>query len=356
VNGTLAPGLDLVRLRRLVESPVDVTFRLETGDRPLVAPAESVTPGTPLVERLRDPHLAAFEPPGDVALRPGDRWPLEGGHHEIGSSDLAGAGGARPGRRARSRERAAGPAGELLFESAGRWRLVAGEHGEAVESPIAGIVREVRPGIGIVIRAAGSLVPGSVTLGGASRGRMEVATDADGELRSGAVDVGSSGAILVVGSRVDAETITRARAMGVRGLVVGGLAGKERRDFVASEARQRAALHRVPPFAVLVIDGAVRRPIADPVMAVLTAIAGRDVAIVDDPPGLVIEAADVTPPEGVMGAVRVRSGPLAGRVGSWLGVAGVRRFAAGTHLEAAFVSLDGDPPIALPLADLERWA
>ena len=48
--------------------------------------------------------------------------------------------------------------------------------------------------------------------------------------------------------------------MGVRGVIVAGLASKERRDFLASEARQRAALHRLPPFAVLVLDGAVRRP------------------------------------------------------------------------------------------------
>ena len=84
----------------------------------------------------------------------------------------------------------------------------------------------------------------------------------DGELRSGGLDVGSAGTILVVGSRVDAETLTRARAMGVCGIIVAGLASKERRDFLASEARQRAALHRLPPFAVLVLDGATRRPLA----------------------------------------------------------------------------------------------
>ena len=68
----------------------------------------------------------------------------------------------------------------------------------------------------------------------------------------------------MIGSRVDAESLTRARAMGVRGVIVSGLGGKERRDFMASESRQRAALHRLPPFAVLVLDGALRRPIAGP--------------------------------------------------------------------------------------------
>ena len=77
-----------------------------------------------------------------------------------------------------------------------------------------------------------------------------------------------------MGSRVDAETLTRARAMGVRGVVVTGLSSKERRDYLASEARQRSALHRLPPFAVLVLDGAVRRPLAGAVLTVLAAWSG----------------------------------------------------------------------------------
>ena len=108
-----------------------------------------------------------------------------------------------------------------------------------------------------------------MALGGPTRGRLHVATGKDGELRSGGLDVGFAGTILVVGSRIDAETLTRARAMGVRGVIVSGFASKERRDFLASEARQRAALHRLPPFAVLVLDGAIRRPLAGPVQAVL---------------------------------------------------------------------------------------
>jgi hypothetical protein len=352
---TAAAGIELLGARPLLVSPVDVTVRLSPGDRPLVAVGESVAPGTPLVERLRDAHIAIVEPPGDVALRPGDRWPLEAGHHAIEGEPLVGAGGARPARRT-ARHKAGGPVGELLFESGGRWRLATAEHADPLESPVAGIVREVRPGVALTIRASGSVLPATSALGGTSRGRLELAAGADGEVRPSGVDVGSSGAILVVGSRVDAETITRARAMGVRGLIVGGLAGKERRDFAASERRQRAAIHRVPPFAVLVIDGAVRRPIAEPIMALLGAMAGHDVAIVDDPPGLVVDAPEVVLPVVPPDAIRVRNGPLAGRSGTWCGLAGIRRFAAGTHLEAGLVRLDGEPPVALPLADLERWS
>jgi hypothetical protein len=178
----------------------------------------------------------------------------------------------------------------------------------------------------------------------------------DGELRTGALDIGFAGTILVVGGRIDAETLTRARAMGVRGIIVGGLASKERRDYVASEARQRAALHRLPPFAVFVLDGAVRRPIASPVLALLEALSGHEVAIVADPPALLFDLPDLPIPDPPPDLVRIRGGELGGREGRWMGVLGPRRFGGGIHLEAASVRLSDGSSVAVPLGELERFA
>ncbi len=196
---------------------------------------------------------------------------------------------------------------------------------------------------------------GIVALGGPTRGRLHVATGKDGELRSGGLDVGFAGTILVVGSRIDAETLTRARAMGVRGVIVSGFASKERRDFAASEARQRAALHRLPPFAVLVLDGALRRPLASPVQAVLDGLMGREVAIVTDPPMLVFDAPDLAIASSPADHVRVRAGEHAGREGTWAGLLGLRRFTGGVHLEAGAVRLADGAIIAVALGDLERF-
>jgi hypothetical protein len=143
--------------------------------------------------------------------------------------------------------------------------------------------------------------------------------------------------------------------MGVRGVIVSGLAGKERRDFQASESRQRAALHRLPPFAVLVLDGALRRPIAGPVAAVLEGLVGSTVALVMDPPALVFDEAGFEVAMPPPGHIRVRSGEHAGREGQWAGLAGLRRFTGGTFLEAGWVAFGGDPALPVPLADLERF-
>lgn len=319
--GAARRDLGVVRMRRLVEAPIEVSFPLAPGDRALVAAGESVVPGAPIIERVRDPRMS------DVVVPP--------------ASDPA------PGGRI--------PDGELLFEWRDRWRVAYGEVTEPLDSPIAGIVKDVRPGIGIVVRATGRGLRAIVTLGGPTRGQLHVASWVEGELRSGSVDVGLAGKILVVGSRIDAETLTRARAMGVRGIIVAGLASKERRDFLASENRQRAALHRLPPFAVLVLEGAVRRPLAGPVMDILEALEGHDVALVADPPMLVFEEPELEVPTPEPDRVRIRAGQLMGREGTWAGLVGQRRFAGGVHLEAGTVRFDDGSLVAVPIGDLERF-
>ena len=58
-------------------------------------------------------------------------------------------------RAAAPRRRTRSDGGEYVFEWHGHWRVAAGDITDAVETPFAGIVRDVRPGTGITIRAAG---------------------------------------------------------------------------------------------------------------------------------------------------------------------------------------------------------
>jgi len=327
------PGYELVPARRLVEPAIDVWFPLRPGDRPRVASGDTVTPGSSVADRVRDPRLA--EMPLRFGGRPGERW----------SREIADAGA---GKRTTHQQ------GELLFQTGGRWRIAAGDDHDPLESPVTGVVRGVRPGISLSVRTAGSALRGVLALGDASRGRLEIATDADGEIRPRSLDVGSAGAILVVGARIDAEALTRARAMGIRGIVVATLPGKDLRDYLASEARQRAAHHRLQSFGVLVLHGSSRRPIGEAQMRLLQRLSGAEVAIMGTPPALLFDAPATMPEADPPGSVQVRTGPLAGRTARWAGLAGLRSF-AGTHLEAAFVRFGDDAPVALPLADLERF-
>ena len=336
-------GLELVPARRLLEPRPLVRFELAPGDRILVAPGDLVTAGLGLAERQRDPRVDDGPPVALVddsdrpPLRAGDWWPGDG--HEAGG----------PLRRRQPRS----PAGELLHPTAGRWRIATGAHVDRLEAPAAGSVVDAVPGRGLTVRMAGHGLPGTFAAGSPTRGRLERVAGEAG-LRA-ALDVGRAGAVLVVDGRIDSEAIIRARAMGVRGVIASGLAGKDLRDLQGSEARQRASLQPLAPFAVLVLDGTARRPIAGPVAAILGALEGREVAITIHPPMLVFEppAKELVRPAD--DRVRILAGELIGREGRWLRAAGLRRFAAGTHLEAAAVALDDGRVAIVPIADLERF-
>jgi hypothetical protein len=330
--------LDEIPLRPLVEAGLEMSVPLPPGDRPLVEPGTVVQSGDLLLEHVRDRRVAEVEvrTPDGEHLPAGSRW------------------APAPGRR----RRADHPSdGELLTPVPGkgnRWRLVTGDHRAQTASSVNGIVVEVRPGAMIRIRVAGLAIRGAFAAGASARGRLELATDPFGDLRPGGIDVGRTGSILVVGSRIDAEALTRARAMGVRGIVAASVAGKDLRDFQASERRQRAALHMPEPFGVLALDGALKRPIATPLAALLERLAGHEVALLVDPPALVFDASGIDLPIIPPDWVRVRSGPNLGAEGRLRELVGLRRFAGGVHLEAARVDLDGEETAEIPLGDLER--
>jgi hypothetical protein len=336
-----APGwLAEIPVRPFVERGLETRFALQPGDRPLVEPGASVEAGEGLFERLRDRRVTDVVIPAPTdGVEAGARWASPS-----------------PGGRRRA-ERAL--EGELLAPLPGgkdKWRLATGDQRDLVPSPVAGTVTAVLPGAEVRVRVSGLALTGSLAAGSASQGLLELATDPFGELRPGGIDVGRAGSILVVGSRIDAEALTRARAMGVRGIVVASLPGKELRDFQASERRQRAALHPAAPFGVLVLIGATRRRIPTPLMALLEGLAGREVTLLVDPPALVFEATEAELPVVAPDWVHVRSGPAAGAEGRVLGLLGLRRFASNVWLEAARVAIDGEAPADLPLGDLERLA
>ncbi|MFH1474722.1 MAG: hypothetical protein ABIG85_02570 [Chloroflexota bacterium] len=311
----------------LVRQP-RVRVPLRPGDRIVVHAGESVVAGDLLAERVRDPRLV--ETGGGSALsRPGAWVPAE------------------PGRRGTA------PAGELLFQHAGRRRIATGPHPDLVAAPAAGRVVAIHPGVELVLQLDGTGIPGAELLGDPGHGRLAILPgDGDGRIP---LEVAHAGAIIAFPGRADAESLTRARAMGIAGAIVPALSERDRRDVVASEGRQRAGLHRLPPFPVLILDGYLRRSLAGPVRAILAALAGSEVGLVGGPPMLMTALApdDLPPPD--PDRVRVRGGPEVGREGRFAGLTGPRRLPGGIMVETARIHLDDGREVVVALGDLERF-
>jgi hypothetical protein len=126
---------------------------------------------------------------------------------------------------------------------------------EPVIGHVHGRVRAVEDGA-ITVEVPGTLVHGVGGTGEAVHGELVVAVrDPGEELRAAAIDVGATGRILVGGSRASAETLTRARAMGVAGIVLGGVLDKELRDFEAIQRRRREVGGLSGSFGVLLLEG-----------------------------------------------------------------------------------------------------
>jgi len=199
-------------------------------------------PGPPVRVRVTE---ALHRPPGQVAAlllaRPGQA--VEAG------APLA--------RDPQGRELLSPVTGLLLGVSAGDGSALIAPFGaeDPIFGHVHGRVRAVEPDA-IILEVPGVVLHGVGGTGDAVHGELTVAVHTpEEELRAGAIDVSATGKIIVGGSRASAETLTRARAMGVSGIVLGGVLDKELRDFEAIQRRRREIGGMTGSFGVLLLEG-----------------------------------------------------------------------------------------------------
>ncbi|MDP9468358.1 MAG: hypothetical protein M3P32_06420 [Chloroflexota bacterium] len=137
--------------------------------------------------------------------------------------------------------------GTLLLAPLGREEPVIGH--------VRGRVRAIEEG-SLLIEVPAARLRGVGGSGDAVHGELVVGVRSpEDELRAAAIDSGATGKILVGGSRASAETLTRARAMGVAGIVLGGVLDKELRDFATIQQRRREAGGMTGSFGNLLVEG-----------------------------------------------------------------------------------------------------
>jgi hypothetical protein len=219
----------------------------------------------------------------------------------------------------------------------------------AMHAPVASTPPRVLP-----IDAPLALLPRSASATGGLGGRLLLGDEVEGRLHFSASEPDSRGwaaaheaGILAVVS-VSPETVLRARAVGIRGLVVGSLSDGEREALSASIDRRVAAGVAPAPFGLLILGG--RRESdewAAELGKALHALHESDVRLERHPAGLTTAAAQRGGERLVVDTV-VIGGPLAGSYGTWRGLADLEP----SDPQGA-VEINGDL-VALPLGDLQR--
>jgi hypothetical protein len=243
------------------------------------------------------------------------------------------------------------------------------QDGTALVAPLGGtepIVGHVKGEVSAVeidaveIRVSGAVVTGIGGSGGAVHGHLRVAVhDPADELRAGAIDVAATDRIVVGGSRASAEALTRARAMGVAGIVLGGVLDKELRDFEATQQRRRRTGRQASTdLSVILLEGFGKVALDPALFAWFRAHDGRLASLFGTEGTLYVYDADPPPARRVLpragDRVVAHRRPYAGQPGVLLEVLdGLRSATSGIGAIAALVRFEDGLTAVVPLANLE---
>ncbi|HLZ35053.1 MAG TPA: hypothetical protein VKP13_13640 [Nitrospira sp.] len=145
---------------------------------------------------------------------------------------------------------------------------------------IDGTVVEIIPQQGVVVEAACSLVQGIFGIGGEAWGQIAVAVQSpDERLTPTHLKPDMEGKIVVGGSFLPAETMTKAKELGVSGLVVGGIHDKDLRALLGYDLGVAITGTEQVGFTLILTEGFGTIPMAAKTFKLLSAHAGQKASI-----------------------------------------------------------------------------
>jgi hypothetical protein len=127
-----------------------------------------------------------------------------------------------------------------------------------------GVVEEVIPREGVIIRTVAALVQGIFGVGGEKIGTLKVAVDSPYEiLKSDRINENLKGAIVVGGKTADIEAINKAAEVGIKALVLGSVDDGVLREFVGYDIGVAITGNENVPFALIITEGFGDLPMAE---------------------------------------------------------------------------------------------
>lgn len=149
-----------------------------------------------------------------------------------------------------------------------------------VDAYLDGEVVEVLPNEGVVVRTSGAYVQGIFGVGGERSGLLrKMVAGPDALLTPEQIGPDVKGCILLAGSQVDRATITKAREMGARGIVAGGIDAEELRLFLGYDLGVAITGSENIGLTVIVTEGFGRLTMARKTFDLLAHLAGKRASV-----------------------------------------------------------------------------
>jgi hypothetical protein len=143
-----------------------------------------------------------------------------------------------------------------------------------------GLVVEVRPQQGVTVECVCSLVQGIFGIGGEAYGEIVMAVEApDRPLTPDRLTVEMKGKVVVGGSFLSAETMAKAKDVGVAGLVVGGIHDQDLRALLGYDLGVAITGSEQVGFTLILTEGFGAIPMAAKTFSVLSSHAGAMASI-----------------------------------------------------------------------------
>lgn len=122
---------------------------------------------------------------------------------------------------------------EYISDKTGQVTLRAPKTPVEVKAYVEGLVEEVLPQEGVIIKTFGTFIQGIFGIGGETSGELVVVSDDPGRpMDPGDVRPEHEGKVLVGGSLVTNPVIQKALEVGVNGIIAGGIHDRDLRDFL----------------------------------------------------------------------------------------------------------------------------
>jgi hypothetical protein len=250
-------------------------------------------------------------------------------------------------------------AGRVMVAGGGQVLMEVGDARIELRAGLPGLVTNIIPERGVVIRTVGALIQGMWGNGRVDNGLMTSLIENPDELLTvERLDVSLRGSVILGGHIRDADVLRVAAEMPVRGLIISSM---------NSSLLQQAAQMRYP---ILVLDGFGNMPMNSAAFKLLTTNNKRPVTVNAEPfdryagnrPEVIIPLEITSEPDepnnyeifAVGQQVRMRRSPHVGMLGAIVNLpGGLSKLSNGLRVPAAEVKLENGTNVLVPLVNLE---